>query len=145
MIVLQGGRSANMADAASSELIGNLQNIDAGLAFFLVFGGAAVLTVVWQISSLCRTIMNPEESTSEETTPDVKPAAALLPRATSKEKIAQKSESSKKLVTPPMDLESGRAATFGGKKSKGKPASKSKLATRPIERAGYEAGECASP
>ena len=70
-----------MADAASSELIGNLQNIDAGLAFFLVFGGAAVLTVVWQISSLCRTIMNPEESTSEETTPDVKPAAALLPRA----------------------------------------------------------------
>ena len=50
-----------MADAASSELIGNLQNIDAGLAFFLVFGGAAVLTVVWQISSLCRTIMNPEE------------------------------------------------------------------------------------
>ena len=78
LIVLQGGRSANMADAASSELIGNLQNIDAGLAFFLVFGGAAVLTVVWQISSLCRTIMNPEESTSEEVTPDVKPAAALL-------------------------------------------------------------------
>ena len=106
------GRFARMSETSVGT---SLYGIDAGLAVFIFAGGGALILIAWQCFQMCSSILNPSDSSAEPGAAEAPAAPVLLPRASSREKIAQKSAASMKLVPEPhRDLEAGSnsAVTF---------------------------------
>lgn len=104
-----------------------LPELDVGLMGFIALGGGAVVLMAWQCLQMVVTIMNPPKEVSEATqTP------AALPRDSSREKVAQKSDASMKLVAGDVEAGGGRVVFMPCKPKPGKAKSASRSLETPL-------------